>query len=118
MCRTVGGFLAMVVGSLALHGAVTAARAVESPTRQYQAQWIWGKVKSQNPSNSSASERPLNSRERPDNATAYITADTFYRLWINGQLVLHGPARSSRGKATVDSVDVGHYLDSGQEHAR
>ena len=40
----------------------------------------------------------------PAEATAYITADTFYRLWINGQLAMHGPARSSAGKATVDPV--------------
>ena len=62
--------------------------------------------------------RPVPQNDRrglaPASATAYITADTFYRLWINGQLVMHGPARSSRGKATVDAVDVGRHLAQGR----
>lgn len=81
--------------------------------RQYDAQWIWGRVESPKPFQFVRFRKSIDLASRPTNATAYITADTFYRLWINGQLVMHGPARSGSGKATVDRVDVGQYLIEG-----
>jgi len=82
--------------------------------RPYQAQWIWCKVESPKPFQFVRFRKTIDLVSRPASATAYVTADTFYRLWINGQLVMHGPARSSRGKATVDPVAVGLYLKLGR----
>jgi alpha-L-rhamnosidase len=90
-------------------------KAVSGPAqRAYQAQWIWGNVASPQPFQFVRFRKTVELAARPARATVYITADTFYRLWINGQLAMHGPARSSRGKATVDPVEVGHLLIQGR----
>ena len=103
-------------GNRARAGVAAALQGSETP-REYQAQWIWGNVESPKPFQFVRFRKTIELASRPNGATAYITADTFYRLWINGQLVMHGPARSSRGKATVDPVDVGRVSQAGQEHA-
>ena len=87
--------------------------------RQYQAQWIWCNAAPQRPIHFpmfgfARFRKTIEVASPPERATAYITADTYYRLWVNGQLAMHGPARSSRGKATVDPVDVGHLLKQGK----
>lgn len=82
--------------------------------RQYQAQWVWCDVESPKPFQFARFRKTIELASRPTRATAFITADTFYRLWINDQLVMHGPARSSRGKATVDPIDVGPRLLQGK----
>jgi hypothetical protein len=101
------------IGSLWLNNARADAPAARAD-RQYQAQWIWGHVASREPFQFVRFRKTIDLASRPDRATAYITADTFYRLWINGQLVMHGPARSSRGKATVDPITVGRHLAQGR----
>ena len=64
--------------------------------RPYQAQWIWSKVEYPKPFQFVRFHKTIELASRPAAATAYITADTFYRLWINGQLVMHGPAQQPR----------------------
>ena len=48
------------------------------------------------------------------NSTVFIAADSWYRLWINGQFIMVGPARSSAGKATADVLDVRSVLKVGK----
>ena len=98
----------LLFGTLALPSAQAAS------DRPYQAQWIWCQVASPEPFQFARFRKTIDVASCPKIATVYITADTFYRLWINGQLVMHGPARSSRGKATVDAVDVGRHLAQGR----
>jgi alpha-L-rhamnosidase len=102
--------LVLAIGGGALFTHASAALPAGRADRQYQAQWIWCKVESPEPFQFARFHKTIDMATRPDRVTAYITADTFYRLWINDHLVMHGPARSSRGKATVDVVDVGRYL--------
>lgn len=82
--------------------------------RRYQAQWIWAKTASPEPFQFVGFRKSFDLDGAVEKATAFITADTFYRLWINGQLAMHGPARSSAGKAAVDSVDVAALLKPGR----
>lgn len=91
----------------------TAALAAESAERSYQAQWIWGKATTPEPFQFLRFRKTFELGKLPTKATAYITADTFYRLWVNGQLVMHGPARTCGGTATIDPVDVSAYLTAG-----
>lgn len=42
-----------------------------------------------------------------------ISANSRYRLWINGQPVLSGPCRSSAYRHYYDTVDAGRYLQDG-----
>jgi len=87
---------------------------IEPADRQYRAQWIWCSVKYPTPFQFVKFSKTIEVTTLPTRATAFIAADTFYRLWINGRLVMNGPARSSHGKATVDPVDVGSYLAQGK----
>ncbi|MBQ7379484.1 MAG: hypothetical protein IJW70_07410 [Clostridia bacterium] len=48
--------------------------------------------------------------------TARLTARNFYRLYINGEMIMHGPARTAHGYARVDEVDVTWYLEPGMNH--
>lgn len=111
LCKTV---FVLIVGGLWWQHTGWADGRAAPPDRLYQAQWIWCPVESPAPFQFVRFRKTIPLTSRPENATVFITADTFYRLWINGQLVMHGPARSSRGKATVDAVDAGRHLAPGR----
>lgn len=42
--------------------------------------------------------------------TLCITGKNIFRLYINGNIVFHGPARTAHGYARVDSLDITDYL--------
>ena len=42
----------------------------------------------------------------PDQAELFITADSRYKLWVNGQFVARGPARSYPEFQSVDRLDI------------
>ena len=42
-----------------------------------------------------------------------ITADANYQVWLNGQMVGHGPAKSAAGRRSVDAYDVTAFLRPG-----
>ena len=46
--------------------------------------------------------------------TLFISAFSFYRLYINGVFVCAGPARAARGYARVDSIELGKYNTEGK----
>ena len=52
----------------------------------------------------------------PLKATFTLTADSRYRLWINGEYVARGPARSWPDHMALDRLDVTQYLQSGPNH--
>lgn len=54
--------------------------------------------------------------EDVQSATLALTARNIYRLYINGELVMHGPARTAHGYARVDVIDVRPYLQNGDNH--
>lgn len=82
--------------------------------RDYKAQWIWAKLKLKEPFQFVRFRKNFRLDALPKRAVAYITADTFYRLRINGRLVMHGPARSSAGHITIDAVPITRYLRAGE----
>ena len=47
---------------------------------------------------------------------ARLTARNFYRLYVNGELIMHGPARTAHGYCRVDEIDVTWYLEPGINH--
>ncbi|MCL5098147.1 MAG: hypothetical protein M1608_11600, partial [Candidatus Omnitrophica bacterium] len=91
----------------------TTAIAVSNALPSLEAQWIWTQCEHRDPFQFVRFRREFVLDQKPGEATAFVAADTFYRLWINGNLVMHGPARSSAGKATVDPVELGGYLRTG-----
>ena len=47
---------------------------------------------------------------------ARISARNAYRLYINDELIMHGPARTAHGSARVDEIDVTWYLEPSVNH--
>ncbi|MBE6585596.1 MAG: hypothetical protein E7645_03615 [Ruminococcaceae bacterium] len=45
-----------------------------------------------------------------------LTGRNMYRLYVNGEIVMHGPARTAHGYSRVDTVDVYPYLQQGINH--
>ncbi len=76
--------------------------------------WIW----------IDAEEAPINFKllarkkfpikDVPNNAILKISADTRYRLYINGQWVNDGPIRSFPSRYSVDVIEVSKYLRVGE----
>ena len=52
-------------------------------------------------------------RELPQRAELLITADSRYRLWVNGHPVARGPARCYPHAQSVDRLDLTPYLQAG-----
>jgi Bacterial alpha-L-rhamnosidase 6 hairpin glycosidase domain/Alpha-L-rhamnosidase N-terminal domain len=50
---------------------------------------------------------------QPKSAEVFITADSRYKLWINGHFVARGPARSWPQAQCVDRHDVARYFVAG-----
>lgn len=50
---------------------------------------------------------------KPAQATLFITADSRYKLWVNGIFVARGPARSYPEYQAVDALDLTPYLQAG-----
>ncbi|MBQ9951561.1 MAG: hypothetical protein IJO98_05425 [Clostridia bacterium] len=49
-------------------------------------------------------------------AAVSIAARSFYRLYVNGRMVMHGPARTAHGYARVDVIDVSAALTESENH--
>ncbi|MCA9989213.1 MAG: alpha-L-rhamnosidase N-terminal domain-containing protein, partial [Anaerolineales bacterium] len=47
-------------------------------------------------------------------ATFYLTADSRYKLWVNGQYVARGPARSFPETQQLDLLDISPFLQQGE----
>lgn len=104
-------WLILLIAYTALSGGIAMS---EQAHRDYTAQWVWAEVKSSEPFQFVRFRKQFKTDAVPRHATAYITADTFYRLWVNGRLMMYGPARSSAGKATVDAIDVTRSMKPGE----
>lgn len=60
-----------------------------------------------------AAHRIIELPAEPRVATLRILADTFYRLYVNGEWIADGPAREWPGRARYDELDVAHALRPG-----
>lgn len=49
-----------------------------------------------------------------ENTVIHVTAFSFYRLTVNGQFVAFGPARTAKGYARVDTIDLTPYARTGK----
>ncbi len=45
-----------------------------------------------------------------------IAADALYRMYINGEMVSHGPQRAGKGFWRMDEIDITAKLNSGKNH--
>ena len=51
-----------------------------------------------------------------ERAVIRLTARNLYRLYVNGDMVMHGPARTAHGYCRVDEVDITDRLIDGVNH--
>ncbi len=94
---------------------------------EWQAQWIWGVQAAGDdaePNGENAADDAMRGRyfyfrrafvlpEGAQAAVLRVCADSRYRLWLNGQLVGHGPARSAPAHQYYDVYDIGAQLRAG-----
>ena len=59
---------------------------------------------------------PTEDRIMPEQAVMRLTARNIYRLYVNGEVVMHGPARTAHGYCRVDEVDITDALIDGVNH--
>jgi hypothetical protein len=83
-----------------------------------RAHWIW-----RAPAEPTAYNQILMARKRfrlsdPSQGWLRITADSYYRLYINDQWVNDGPSRSWPEHFQYDELDVSSYLRSGENEIR
>jgi alpha-L-rhamnosidase len=82
---------------------------------KWEAQWIWGGPE-ESPRNEWRCFRKT--FDAPDKGwirgTVSITADSRYALFLNGELVGRGPARSWPFEQSYDTYDIGHLIKPGR----
>ena len=101
-----------LIGSLAVS---VSAVAGELP---FSAQWIWHKQPDYTVYNQTIIARKTFRLPAAGLATLRITADSFYRLYLNGQWVNDGPCRSWPEHFQYDVLDVTPYLRAGDNEIR
>ncbi|HDL17460.1 MAG TPA: hypothetical protein ENH29_00225 [Bacteroidetes bacterium] len=90
----------------------------ENVQNNLQAKWIWKKHSSYRIYNQTIIVRKTFHTGQFSSAKIKITADSFYRLFINGQWVNDGPARSWPEHYRYDEVDCTSYLQEGTNQIR
>ncbi|RDV27373.1 glycoside hydrolase [Alteromonas aestuariivivens] len=96
----------------------------------WEAEWIWKKERFTDPNSWMAFRKEVNLAETQDKTIAYISADTKYWLWINGEMVVFegsytgGPSPvkpsprvdffSIASNKYYDQVDITPYLKKGK----
>ena len=58
--------------------------------------------------------KSFNLDKSPENAVIYITADDYYKLYVNGSFVSQGPAPSYHFNYNYNKIDLAPYLKKGE----
>lgn len=53
-------------------------------------------------------------KEKPEEFVVSLTADSIYRLYVNGVPVASGPASGDQGNWRLDRIDIGESLEEGE----
>ncbi|WP_430811941.1 MULTISPECIES: family 78 glycoside hydrolase catalytic domain [unclassified Carboxylicivirga] len=79
--------------------------------KQWKARWIWADEDLK--AEAVLARKTFDINTLPDEATLKITASDFYQLYINGQYINRGPARSAANHQAYDHIDIRPYLNKG-----
>jgi len=85
-----------------------------SITMNLTAHWIWKKQARKNPYNQTILARRIVESPAPARVVIAVTADSYYRLLINGRWVADGPGRSWPEHHRYDELDVSAYWTEGR----
>ncbi|MBN1126516.1 MAG: alpha-L-rhamnosidase N-terminal domain-containing protein [Sedimentisphaerales bacterium] len=83
---------------------------------EISAKWIWKPQADYKVYNQTILAKKEFTLQKPVAATIRITADSFYRLFINGQWVNDGPCRSWPEHYQYDQIDISGYIRHGSNH--
>jgi alpha-L-rhamnosidase len=87
-------------------------------SKMIHAKWIWKKQDNYNLYNQTIIARKTFVIDKIESAKIMITADSFYRLFINSEWINDGPCRSWHTHFQYDKIDVTFYLKSGSNEIR
>ncbi|MFC2076813.1 alpha-L-rhamnosidase N-terminal domain-containing protein, partial [candidate division KSB1 bacterium] len=109
--------IGFILFSLLLCPDVTPAAATAASGRDWRARWIWLE---ETPADSSLTDlsalfrQNFRIEEKPEGAELFISADSRYKLWINGGFIGRGPARCDPSLQQYDRHDVTSHLLAGE----
>jgi len=82
-----------------------------------KAKWIWAHKKEHVYNETIIAQTSINLNQ-VDSAKVKITADSYYRLFINKKWINDGPCRSWPEHFQYDEIDVGFYLQKGRNEIK
>lgn len=80
------------------------------PNKDWKAQWIW--LSAESPM--MLSRKSFELGDQPQKAILKITATSKYKLYVNGQYIIKGPARSASHHQSFDLLDITRLLEKGR----
>jgi hypothetical protein len=87
----------------------------KSGPEEWKASWIWiPGVSNEMKNHIMLARKTFEVDNIPSKAMLYITADSHYKLWVNGKFVTRGPARCDAHHQSYDIVDVAPVLTPGK----
>ncbi len=84
-----------------------------SPT-DWKANWIWRAGQPFADNVMLCARKSFNLSQKPATSKLYITADSHYTLWVNGDFIGRGPARSAPHHQSFDVLDIASKLKAGK----
>ena len=81
---------------------------------EWQASWIWQKGEMRGTNSVLLARKRFNVETQPEEAKLFITADTYYELYVNGLFVNRGPARCAPHHQSYDILDIASTLKVGE----
>lgn len=78
---------------------------------EWQAQWIWDAQEAG--TEMLLARRSFELSEKPESASFRITASSVYKLYVNGEYVRRGPARSAPHHQSYDELEIADRLIKG-----
>ncbi len=81
--------------------------------RKWEAQWITGRMSGLKAYEVDHFRRSFRLAETPAAFVVHVSADSRYKLFVNGRMVGLGPARSDLAHWNFDSYDLASYLQPG-----
>ncbi|GAH88113.1 unnamed protein product, partial [marine sediment metagenome] len=81
---------------------------------KWRAKWVWTGEKLPPQNQYVYFREPFSLATLPESVKCYITAERYYRLWINGSPVGQGPALGHPEDKSYDTYDVTRFLSLGK----
>ncbi len=82
--------------------------------KKWQAYWIWHQGDPKATNQTMLARKSFTITDKPTKAIVYISADTQYKLYVNGKFANRGPARSAPHHQSYDILDIASLVNTGE----